>query len=334
MAVRVAVIGAGAIGGTTAALLDRAGHEVSVVARGANLEAIRERGISLDGGWGRHLAPVPAAARLERAVDLLVVATKAQDAAAAVAQNEPAARCDRVLVVQNGLGGPEAVGRALGRTDVVGGLALYAASHLEPGVVTVTAPGPTVLGAGTPAALGAVTAALGAAMPVQVVDDFAAAQWSKLLINQVNALPAITGLSVQDVVADPALLRVQVASMRELARVARAAGIRFAPLQGLSDPLVRAFAVLPPRLGAILPRLMARRMGPVPNPGSTLQSIRRGQPTEIDHLNGPVVAHGARLGVPTPVNAALVAMVHEVEHGGFLPAAEVVARVRAGAGSA
>jgi 2-dehydropantoate 2-reductase len=68
-------------------------------------------------------------------------------------------------------------------------------------------------------------------------------------------------------------------------------------------------------------------MGGVPNPGSTLQSIRRGQSTEIDYLNGAVAeaAEGTKAGAP--VNAALVAMVHEVEKSGqFLPAAEVVAR--------
>ncbi|MDM4762634.1 2-dehydropantoate 2-reductase [Galbitalea sp. SE-J8] len=333
--VRVGVIGAGAIGGTIAALLDRGGHDVTVVARGANLSAIRERGIRLGGaeppaGWGEHTAMVTAVERLDSPADLLVIATKAQDAAAALAQNERAAASALVLVVQNGLGGTATVASALGRDDIVGGLALYAASHLEPGAVTITAPGVTVLGgagAGSVTATRAVADVLGTAMPVEVVADFAGAQWSKLLVNQVNALPAITGLSVQQVVADPRLRTVLVASMQELVRVARAGGVRFAPVQGLNDPLARLFGALPRRVAAFLPRLMARRMGDVPNPGSTLQSIRRGQRTEVDFLNGPVVEHGIRLGVPTPVNATLVAMVHEVEAGGFLPVEEVVRRV-------
>jgi 2-dehydropantoate 2-reductase len=76
---------------------------------------------------------------------------------------------------------------------------------------------------------------------------------------------------------------------------------------------------------------MARRMGATPNPGSTLQSIRRGQATEIDYLNGAVVRAAEGLGRTAPVNAALVALVHEVEaSGSFLSPDEVTARVPIG----
>jgi len=69
-------------------------------------------------------------------------------------------------------------------------------------------------------------------------------------------------------------------------------------------------------------------MGSVPNPGSTLQSVRRGQLTEIDALNGAVVRAAAAAGVSAPVNAALTAMVHEVERTGrFLTVDEIVARL-------
>ena len=70
-------------------------------------------------------------------------------------------------------------------------------------------------------------------------------------------------------------------------------------------------------------------MGSRPNPGSTLQSIRRGQPTEIDYLNGAVVQRGAAVGVPTPVSTELVELVHEVEKSGeFIPTAAVIERMR------
>ena len=77
---RVGIIGAGAIGGSIAALLARAGHDVEVTARGAHLEAIRERGIVLTGAWGDFTAGVVANETLTRAPELAIVATKAQDA--------------------------------------------------------------------------------------------------------------------------------------------------------------------------------------------------------------------------------------------------------------
>jgi 2-dehydropantoate 2-reductase len=329
--VRIAIIGAGAVGGTLAALLTRAGHEVAVTARGENLRAIREHGIRLDGGFGEIVARVAADEHLTAAPALAILATKAQDADAALAPEVARLGDAPLLVVQNGLGGLTGAGRIAPSSPFLGGLALFAASYLEPGHVTITGANPMIVGAapGTDrAVLERVVAVLRDALPVEVTDDIEGAQWTKLLINHVNALPAITGLSVQEVVADRRLRRVMTASMRETVRIARRAGVRFARVQGVSGRALKLVGALPLGLGAFFPRLLARRMGSVPNPGSTLQSIRRGRRTEIDYLNGAVVDVARRDGGEAPVNAAIVALVHEVEASGrFLPAAEVATRV-------
>jgi 2-dehydropantoate 2-reductase len=321
--VRVGVLGAGAVGGALAALLDRAGSAVTVTARGAAVQEIADHGIRLEGGWGSHTAEI-----LPGPQDLVLVTTKAMDAPAAIAANADACRGGTVVVVQNGLEGLTRAEALLPSSRVLGGLALFAASLVGPGHVRITAPGALYVGPAT-AADPAVTT-LAAALPTTAAQDFPGLQWTKLIVNQVNALPAITGLSVQEVVADGGLRRVLTRSIQEAVRVGRSQGIRFGTMSGLSDPLLRAVAVAPVPVAALLPRLMARRMGSVPNPGSTLQSIRRGQPTEIDYLNGAVVAAAAAGGRKAPVNEALTRMVHEVERGGgFLPPAEVVRRVAA-----
>jgi 2-dehydropantoate 2-reductase len=327
---RVAILGAGAVGGTLAALLARRGHEIEITARGANLAAIRRSGIHLSGAWGDSVAAVSAAERLGRTPELALVTTKAVDAPAAIRENEKLLRGIPLLVVQNGLSGISAAVAAAPKADVVGGLAFFAASFLTPGEVTVTAGGALYVGNepqshDVPARF--VAQVLGEVIETQVVADFAGAQWSKLVVNQVNALPAITGLSVQQVVADRALLRVLTASIRETVRVARANDIRFSSINGLSNRMLRFIGVAPLAIGQALPRAMARRMGATPNPGSTLQSIRRGQPTEIDYLNGAVVEAAKGTSMAAPVNSALVEMVHEVEKSGaFLTADEVTKR--------
>ena len=321
---RIAVIGAGAVGGALAALLHRGGHDVQVTARGTHLTAIRERGIRLRGAWGEHTARVDAAERIAEPVELVIVTTKAQDARAAIADNLAVIGDATVLVVQNGLDAIEVARQAAPHSPVLGGLAMFAASYLSPGEVTITAPGPTFVGGDGAASM----VRLLPELELTLVGDFAGAQWSKLVVNQVNALPAITGLSAQETIASPALRRILVASMRETVRVGLASGVHFASVSGLSDARLRLFASAPFVLAQVIPRLMARRMGDVPNPGSTLQSIRRGQLSEIDYLNGAVVAAGAAAGVPTPVNAALVQLVHEVEASGeFFSAQNVILRV-------
>ncbi len=328
---RVGVIGAGAVGGAMAALLSRAGHDVEVTARGEHLAAIRATGIKLTGGWGTYTAIVDANSVLTFAPELVIVATKAQDAVAAIRENIGLLRGVPVLVVQNGLDSIVAAGAASPRSDIVGGLATFATSYLSPGEITVTTPGPTYVGVDGEDDLPAryVASILSSVMPTTVIPNFRGAQWTKLIINQVNALPAITGLSVQEVVADSQLRRLLTASMREAVRIGGKSGVRFEKLQGLSRRLLGLFAAVPLAIGEFLPRAMSARIGDVPNPGSTLQSIRRGQSTEIDHLNGAVVDAATAIGRTAPVNALLVTLVHEVEaSGSFFTPEQVVDRYR------
>jgi 2-dehydropantoate 2-reductase len=263
--------------------------------------------------------------------ELAILATKGQDAEAALRANAAVLEGVPLLVVQNGLGGIRVAGEVLPGSPLVGGLALFATSYLSPGRITVTAPLPIVIGGapGTdPAVVERFATLLGSALSVEVVGRLEDAQWTKLLINHVNALPAITGLSVQQTVEDPALLRVLAASLRETVRIANRIGIRFAGLQGIPGWVLPWLGRGPLTLAARLPQLLAKRMGDVPNPGSTLQSIRRGQLTEIDFLNGAVVRVAREHGVDAPINAALVALVHEVERTGtFLTPGEVARRV-------
>ncbi|GAA1802540.1 2-dehydropantoate 2-reductase [Agromyces neolithicus] len=316
---RIGIIGAGALGGTFAALLARAGHDVEVTARGAGLAAIREGGIRLSGGYGDAHATVSAGETLAARPDLVLVCTKAQDAATAISAHAALIDGVPVVVVQNGLDGVATAARLLPRSSCMGLLSIIAANYTEPGTVRVTTPATSYLGRGDgPADAECVEVArvLSGAVPVVAVDGFRGAQWTKLIVNMLNAVPAIVGESVQDVVDDRRLRRVVAASMREAVRVGIARGIRFGSLQGLGDRRLRLFARLPLAIGQVLPWAMRVRMGGVPNLGSTQQSLRRGQPTEIDFLNGAVVREASAAGLDAPVSRALTALVHEVERRG------------------
>jgi len=317
--VRIGVLGAGAVGGTIAALLERAGHEVDVTARGPHLRAVQDRGLRLVGGYGEHVARVAAAERLGRPPELAIVATKIADAPGAMAENAGWLRGIPVLVVQNGLSAVTMGVDSLPRSEVVGGLALVAASLTEPGLVTVTSPAGMQIGSAdgpTGAGVALVRETLDPVMAVTVAADFRGAQWTKLVINGINAVPAITGLSVQAVIAEPVLRRIVARTMRETVRTGLARGVTFGPLGGLTHRRLRLFASLPLPLAERLPVSLARGMGEVPNPGSTLQSIRRNRLTEVDHLNGQVAALAPGVGQDARVNAALVQLVHGVEASG------------------
>ncbi|MGV8876915.1 MAG: ketopantoate reductase family protein [Rhodoglobus sp.] len=329
---RIGIIGAGAIGATIAALLTRDGNDVEVTARGAHLQRIRESGLQLTGAWGDVTAQVAAGPTLTRINELVIVATKAHDAEQALRDNARYLRDVPVLIFQNGLDALSTAERVCPRSTLIGGLATFAASLTAPGLVQVTAPGPSYLGVDNDNDVPARYAAeiLNTIMPTSVVANFRGAQWTKLVINQVNALPAITGHSVQQVVAHPRLRRILTASMREAVRVGLHSGIHFETLQSLSHRRITCFARSPLWLGQQLPQRMAHRMGSTANPGSTLQSIRRGQPTEVDALNGAIVAAALAHNRTAPVNTLMVELVHaSQERGTFFSDDDVITRYTA-----
>ena len=135
---RIGIIGAGALGGTFAALLARAGHDIEVTARGAGLAAIRAGGIRLSGGYGEASVAVEANPALLHRPDLVLVCTKAQDAAAAIEANAALVDGVPVVVVQNGLDGVDTAARLLPASPCFGVLSIIAANYTEPGIVRVT----------------------------------------------------------------------------------------------------------------------------------------------------------------------------------------------------
>jgi 2-dehydropantoate 2-reductase len=297
-------------------LAARAGHEVLVTARGEHAEAIARSGVRVDGGWGEWMAPVELVRSVPTyLVDLIVLATKAHDSAEALA---PWATHDGtpVLVLQNGLGGEDAVRDALPRSPVAIGLALFAVSLTSPGHITVTGPNGLTLG-GDPAAVAVAGPVLRMALPAELVltDNIRGAQWTKLLINQVNALPAITGLSVQQTVANPALRAILARGMVETVAVGDAAGITWGRIGAVDAEAVARVRSGGAAAAAELAQHLAAGMGDVPNPASMLQSIRRGRTTEVDAINGVIVDYGNSLGIPTPVNAALVGLIRKAQSG-------------------
>ncbi|TFD23653.1 ketopantoate reductase family protein [Cryobacterium sp. TMS1-13-1] len=327
---RIAVIGAGALGGLFATLLARAGHDLTITAREVARSLIRENGIRLTGGYGDAQCRVLVREILTETPDLTLICTKAQDAAAAIAENAELLDGSPVIVVQNGLDGVRIAQDLLPNSECFGLLTLIAAHYIGPGRVRVTTAASSYLGRGNGKADAATQhwqSVLDEAFPTLAAEDFVGAQWTKLVVNMLNALPAITGLSVQAVIADAPLRRILTESMQETVQVGMARHVTFGSLQGMSDRSLRVFARLPVALGQTLPLRMGAKMGPVANLGSTLQSIKRAHLTEIDHLNGAVVRQAELAGRPAPVNALLTALVHEVEISReFLKPAQVMAR--------
>jgi 2-dehydropantoate 2-reductase len=326
---RLAVIGAGAIGSLIGGLLAKAGEDVTLVGRRPHVEAVSRDGLHIDGALGSMRVRVRAAERLDFEPDLALLTMKTQDVAAAARELHPYAAGVPVVTMQNGVRSDELVAEVLGEEHVLSCVVLLGATYLKPGSVTYSSRGVLVLGATfgpIDERTRTIAAVLAKAVPTHLSANIAGAHWTKLIVNENNALPAVTGLSIQEVNRRPALSRLSVLLMREAAETIEAAGIELASLPGLPAPALKATLRMPMPLASRLLRLLSRSLGTTPALGSTLQSLRRGEKTEIDYLNGEVVALGRTTGRPTPYNAAVVELVHRVEATGkFLTAEEVTA---------
>jgi len=313
----IAIIGAGAIGSVLGGLLARAGLEVTLIGRQPHVSAINQNGLALDGVLGMFVVRVRAREQLDFVPDLAVLAVKTQQLAVATLENKPYIQGATVLTLQNGVRADQMVADVIGGERLYSAVVLFGATFLEPGKVTYAPAGQLVIGKafGTPdlQTLQKLAATLGQAIPTHTTTNISGAHWTKLIINENNALPAITGLSLQEVNRLPELRTLSVLLMKETLTVFRAADIVPVSLPVLPIGLVTWLLSMPVVLAQVVPILLARRLGERAVLGSTLQSAKRGEKTEIDYLNGEVVALGERTGTPTPYNTAVVEFVHQVE---------------------
>lgn len=300
---RVTVLGAGAMGCLFGGLLARAGRDVVLVDPWReHVEALRSRGLILREGGETLTIPVTAALSGEavRPAELVLFFVKAHQTRAALPEAEPLlAAGGAVLTLQNGLGSADLLAEALGSERVLAGVTAQGATRLGPGEVRHGGAGETLLGgfAGDHPLLAAAAECLTAAgLPARVVPDVWPAVWRKLAVNcGINALTALAGIRNGRIPEIPEAAALLADAVAEAAAVARAAGVDLGEAQALAGHVLavaRATAV---------------------NRSSMGQDVDRRQPTEIDFLNGAVVREGARLGVPTPVNATLARLVKTLE---------------------
>ena len=301
------VVGAGAVGSFYGAMLARAGHHVTLIGRAPHVEAIERDGLQLQMA-GRveavRLAATTELAAVGRA-NLVLFCVKSTDTDAVAREMAPLLGADAlVLSLQNGVDNAATIARHV-QQAVVPAVVYVATAMPRPGLVQHFGRGDLVIGPRDAAAardadltsrLQAVADLFGAAgVPVRIAADVMAELWSKLMVNcAYNAISGLAQLPYGRMAAQAETRELQRAVVREVVAVAQADGQRL-ELDASFEAMERIAIAMPAQFS------------------STAQDMARGKPSEIDHLNGFVVRRGAELGVPTPVNQSLLALVKLVE---------------------
>ena len=321
---RLGVVGAGAIGGITAAVLAQSGWNPEVVCKNDDIvSAALDRGLRVYGLKGDHRVRVRAVRAVEDLSgpkDVVLVATKAADTRRTAEDLLPFLTPQSLVVsLQNGMC-EEILGEVLGPERVIACVVSWSATMHGPGELELTNGGEFVIGrpAGPPDdGVRTVGRILSAVQPVRVSGNMMGELFSKLIINScTNTLAVLAGLNLKKLLAVKQARKLFINIMREGMAVARAMGIKVEPAAGGAWDFERYLA--PAGLPADLKRHVFLRLVGMKSARikvSSVQSIERGRRTEIDYLNGWICEKGRAHGVPTPVNDAMVLLTHEIEEG-------------------
>ena len=289
---RIAILGSGGVGGYFGGRLAAAGTDVTFVARGAHLEALRARGLRIDSPLGDVELPHVNATNDPSTigpVDVVFLTVKLYDTESAVALLPPLIGPDTVVVpFQNGVDSVEVLTKALGGAHTAGGAALVAAVITEPGVIRHTAMNRLIFGevdgTRTPRLERLLEACVHAGFQATLSNRIEVDIWSKFArLTTFSGMTTVTRLPVGPLCDDPDLVAMCQAACMETMAVAHAKGITL-PTK-VFDDLIPSFQALPPQAKS-----------------SMLEDLERGRPLELPWLSGAVVRIGEELGVPTPTH--------------------------------
>jgi 2-dehydropantoate 2-reductase len=294
---RLLMVGAGGIGGYFGAQFAKHGHDVTFLARGAHLAALRESGLTVESHLG------PAQLRVKATDDIadagspeaILLCTKLADLAAAAQQIAPLAGRALVVTLQNGVDAPSIVGAHVPAARIAPGVAQIAAAIKAPGIIAHTGAfarirvGTRDGGPPVDEVDALVAAGKGSGIDIERVDDVERALWEKFVF--LVALSGLTCLARQPIGVvrdDPDLRAALTASMRETAAIGRARGVRLA--EDFVDRQIAFIDGLPP-----------------PMRSSMLHDLTAGRRLEAPWLAGAVVRMAAELGIEVPVNRTVYA---------------------------
>ncbi|PYR27144.1 MAG: 2-dehydropantoate 2-reductase [Acidobacteria bacterium] len=310
---RVAVVGAGGVGGYFGGRLAAAGAHVSFVARGAHLDALRSRGLTIRSCKGDlhlphvHATDDPAAIG---PVDIVFFTVKLYDAEAGAHLLIPLVGADTAVIpLQNGVDGVDIVAGAVGRPHTAGGTVYVAAVVDEPGVIRHSALDHLIFGeldgTRTPRLERLFDVCRPAGFQTTLSDNVQVDIWTKFVrLSVFSGMTAVTRCPIGPIVGDPELFEMVKAAARETMAVARAKGV--AVPDTVIDDVDRAYRALPKHMKS-----------------SMLEDLERGRRLELPWLSGAVVRLGREVGIDTPTHRFIAAVLNPHVNGSPTPAETV-----------
>lgn len=326
---KIVVIGAGAVGGVIASYLSNEKYQLELVCKHKEIiENIANNGLRVEGVKGNLITypdTVLDISQISDTPDIVFLATKANDVVDAAQAVLPFLQDDTMVVsLQNGIC-IDQIAEVVGKSRTIGCVVEWGATLLGPGRMEMTSKGRFILGE----LHGEMTHRLFVLKsiseniaPVQLTENIYGALYSKLIINScITTLGAITGVQLGELLNMHAARSIFLRVFSEAVAVAKAAGIKLEKIADKIDPYKFALtkkelhsnislSILMKHLILMIVGFKYRRLK-----SSSLQSLERGKPTEIDYLNGYIVKHAKEYNIPVPANLQLISLIKDIEQG-------------------
>ncbi len=314
---KIAVIGAGAIGCLVAGYLKNKGEEVTLIGRTPAVNAIKENGLSISGVRGNFKVRISISDSLNYIPDLAILATKTQDIDAVLQDSSYLLRNSLLLTTQNGIQADNLVAKYLPQKNIISSIIMFGATYLEPGKVVHNFEGSWVIGSQfqsnpTEELIG-LSLFLDKIFPTIISEDIIGMKYLKIFANASNCLPAIIGKSMQEVFSDLDISRMSIGIWKEAFEIIQKIGIHLVSLPGFPVENITKLTSMPSAAAAGVFSGIMKNLSREPLYGSILQSIMRGKTSEIDYINGEFVRLAEENHMYAPLNKILVDMVHQVE---------------------
>jgi 2-dehydropantoate 2-reductase len=303
---RIAVVGAGAVGGYFGGMFARAGAPTVFVGRQHFVDAVHSKGLVVDRVQGQERIRVTATTEISAVRDcsLVLLCVKANDTSATAAQMASFVRPETIVVcLQNGVDNAEKV-RAGANVFAIPAAVYVAVSVPEPGRVKHLARGDLIVGPASEQTTEVANLFDRAEIPCRISDNIEGELWVKLLRNcALNAISALGYVRYGEIARNTDSKQLIAHIVDEVLAVARAARVVLPNVHDRESGMVAAMELATQMSDAL---------------SSTAQDLNRGRPTEIDALNGYIARRGTELGVAVPVNHALLTLVKLAEQKGLI----------------
>jgi len=313
---KIAVIGAGAIGSVVAAFLTKVGQDVVLIGKAEQVSPINQHGLRVFGARGEERIKVRALTQFDKEYGLVIFTVKTQDLQDAINSNKKLLRDAILLSSQNGVQADHILKTNFPEENIISSIVMFGSTYIQAGEVVLNFEGDWIVGkpySPNDGQVKRVTRQLSEAFNVVLTDEIIGMKWLKLFINFNNCIPAIIGKSMQETFADLDLCRLSIHLLKEGVDIIQKAGINLVSLPSFPVDRIYGMVNMPEDQAAGIIQKTLTSLSKEPLYGSILQSIMRGRRSEIDYINGEVVRLAGQSNMEAPLNRKIVDLVHQVE---------------------